>query len=116
MKTLEFAHPYTKIPSGLREPGEIAGFRLLAVTKVERNGLSDEFIDYDSRYESDGELRHYDIKPDDTFLLLIIGPATNGRGPIWTTLRQDNAETRLKWRPEVGHRILIRGIGEEGGR
>lgn len=80
MIKIKFSHRYLKFPIGFQQS------KHLDVLPVKLGELSPSFLDYDTAYEKDGEILHYQLPKKGTFMILLL-QAGAGHGHLWTTIR-----------------------------
>lgn len=77
---IKFSHAYLKFPRDYKQS------KLLASLPVRLEDLPKEFLDYDTAYEENGEIKHYPLPATGAYMILILR-AGSGNGAIWTTIR-----------------------------
>jgi len=100
LATIKFAAEYRKMPFSAEEIEDPNWpTKLLAVLRVAREQLSEEFIEWDTAYRWDsGNFK----LPDDKELLVLL---LLTRGHLWTTIR--STEKEAFYRSQVGKNVGI---------
>ena len=104
MEIIEFAHSYTKF--GLYCEILMNGkAKLLQILPIHTKDLSKEFVEYDNSYEDSNEkIKFYPLKEGKALLLIFYIAEFEH---LFTTLRRDCKENRLKYMGRIGEEFKV---------
>jgi hypothetical protein len=91
MNSIKFSHRYFKMPIGISN-----GALLSQVLIVERAELSNNFVDYDTRYDF-GANNCYQLPSGKLIMLLLLS-----EGVLWTTIRRWTPEKEKYYKSQMG--------------
>jgi hypothetical protein len=89
--TIKFSHSYQKLKGDKKA-------KLLAIFIAEYSELSSSFLEYDTRYFDDGELKYYFLTDGKYLVLLFQG----NQGNLFTTVRSYTDKKSAYYKMNVG--------------
>jgi hypothetical protein len=104
METIEFAHKNIKFGEYC-ETLSNGKAKLLQILPINTKCLTKQFIEYDTSYEDkEGNLKHFPLKEGKALLLIFY---VEEYEHLFTTLRRDSKENRVKYMGRVGEEFKV---------
>jgi len=109
METIKFSHEYFKMPEVFFDKGKQNTY-LIGVSFANIKDLPEEFVEWDTLYEENNELKHYELPKGKVMVLLLftVKPNPDGRKTLWTTIRRWTPDKEDFYSNLIGKEVNIR--------